>query len=316
MYDVIQEFKFDLVGEYNITIRVYDEAGNSASDFFMVTVNDITPPDPVLDVLVIIDQNTIHTFDPSTSSDNVGIINYSWSFTYNGNEIDLFGDHPTFLFDIPGEYSITLILKDDAHNTGSTTQMIKVIDTEKPVANITYIQEDPYPGVVEFMGTGSTDNVGIVSFNWTVTLDPEVILSGESINYEFLEPGIYQIELHVSDAEGNFGTQFLQVVIIEEPIEPSDDDDITDDDEEPVDDDIDDDSEPVDDDVADDDDVQVVDDDDNGSSIGTVILIVIIVIFILVGMAALVGVLLYKKREDNSPEIDTENGTEIQEEPN
>ena len=61
---------------------------------------------------------TIH-LDGSRSSDNVGIVNWTWSYPSGGREITLYGPTPSHRFDEPGSYTLTLIVTDA---TGLTAQ--------------------------------------------------------------------------------------------------------------------------------------------------------------------------------------------------
>ncbi len=53
------------------------------------------------------------TFDGSGSSDDVGIANFTWSFEYDGREVELYGVDPEFTFEIPGTYTVTLTVSDE-----------------------------------------------------------------------------------------------------------------------------------------------------------------------------------------------------------
>lgn len=52
-------------------------------------------------------------FDGSGSSDDVGIVNFTWSFEYDGRQIKLYGVEPEFVFDVPGVYVVTLTVYDE-----------------------------------------------------------------------------------------------------------------------------------------------------------------------------------------------------------
>jgi hypothetical protein len=64
--------------------------------------------------------------DASGSSDNFGIVNYSWTFTYNGSTIQLFGQTAEFQFDIPGTYVLTLVVADASGRTRSDQVTVDV----------------------------------------------------------------------------------------------------------------------------------------------------------------------------------------------
>ncbi|MEA3559630.1 MAG: PKD domain-containing protein, partial [Candidatus Thermoplasmatota archaeon] len=53
-------------------------------------------------------EGTIVTFDGSASTDNVGIVNYTWTFNDGTGNITLYGVGPSHLFTTPGDHTITL----------------------------------------------------------------------------------------------------------------------------------------------------------------------------------------------------------------
>ena len=55
--------------------------------------------------------------DGAGSSDNLGIANYTWTFTYESTEQNIYGRNPQFVFMTEGTYNITLTVKDNAGRT-------------------------------------------------------------------------------------------------------------------------------------------------------------------------------------------------------
>ncbi len=52
----------------------------------------------------------------SESSDNIGVINYTWSFMFKGTDISLYGPIQYLTFDMPGNYTIALDVFDEYGN--------------------------------------------------------------------------------------------------------------------------------------------------------------------------------------------------------
>jgi hypothetical protein len=65
--------------------------------------------------------------DASSSTDNVGIVNYTWTFTYDGVSRTLYGQLAAFKFDAEGDYTITLTTRDAAGNALIIVLLILVI---------------------------------------------------------------------------------------------------------------------------------------------------------------------------------------------
>ncbi len=69
-----------------------------------------------------VDEDTVVTFDGSGSSDNVDIVNYTW--TIEGSEY--YGITVDYTFTQPGEYTVELNVTDEAGNTDTDTIIITV----------------------------------------------------------------------------------------------------------------------------------------------------------------------------------------------
>ncbi len=65
-------------------------------------------------------------FTGIASSDDVGVTNYSWTFTYNGTAVTLYGSAPTFSFWTVGNYTVTLTASDAAGNSDTETMVVQV----------------------------------------------------------------------------------------------------------------------------------------------------------------------------------------------
>ncbi|MCK4757266.1 MAG: right-handed parallel beta-helix repeat-containing protein [Thermoplasmata archaeon] len=111
-------------------IVAVDEAGNWASTAIEdVTIND--NDDPVADAgpYQTVAEGTIVIFDGSSSTDNIGIVNYTWTFNDGVQNITLYEVAPTHNFTIAGNYTVTLTVKDDASNSDAGTMMVSVNPT-------------------------------------------------------------------------------------------------------------------------------------------------------------------------------------------
>jgi len=127
LFGEISIFTFSQTGVYNITLVVSNVLGMTDTDSKSITVSDLTPPSAVAGADVTIEQYQTVIFNSSRSSDNVGIDNYSWHFTYDNSSVRLFGPTPSFTFDIPGTYIITQTVTDSSGNTANDTLVITVL---------------------------------------------------------------------------------------------------------------------------------------------------------------------------------------------
>ena len=75
-------------------------------------------PTAVVGQDVEIELNGTVLFDSTGSLDDMGIVNYTWTFLYDGKQITLTGPTPNFTFKIPGTYGVTLTVTDAQGNVG------------------------------------------------------------------------------------------------------------------------------------------------------------------------------------------------------
>ncbi|MFW6176268.1 MAG: PKD domain-containing protein [Thermoplasmatota archaeon] len=225
----LAEYTFDTVGEYDVVLWVEDAAGNNDTDTMMVTVVDDVPPTADAGPDQNIGIGDTVELNASGSSDNVGIVNYTWSFMYDGEEIELYGETVSYTFDIIGTYSVQLSVIDAAGNNDTDTVMIEVIDDVPPTADAGSDQTVDARDEVMLDGTGSSDNVGIENYTWFFIYDgEEVMLYGVAPSFIFEIPGEYEVTLNCYDAEGNKGTDSVIITVVDD-VDPTADagDDVT-----------------------------------------------------------------------------------------
>jgi PKD repeat protein len=216
LYGPTPSFTFDNVGIYNVTLNVSDSEGNWALDWIVVTVRDITQPIADAGPDIEIDQFSKVDFDGSKSSDNVGIVSWSWTFLYDGSNNELTGANPYFYFDIPGTYTIYLRVTDEQGNSGDDELKIVVRDIVAPVPVTSPDQEVDQDELVTLDGSASTDNVGIVSWFFNFTYDYEFIsLNGPVAYFTFTYAGVYLIQYEVVDAAGNHASSIFNVTVLD-----------------------------------------------------------------------------------------------------
>jgi hypothetical protein len=66
------------------------------------------------------------------------ITNYTWSFTYDGNDTQLYGMGPSFTFDKTGEYVVTLNVTDGAGLCDTDQVVIKVVSEKAGTSSLIY----------------------------------------------------------------------------------------------------------------------------------------------------------------------------------
>ena len=214
LYGPDPDFTFDEAGEYNVTLTVGDEVGLSDTDWITIYVKDITAPTVDAGDDIEVEQYETTTFDASASTDNVGIVNWSWSFVYRGMPMVLYGETAEFTFDDAGSYEVSLSVTDEAGNLERDTITVRVMDITPPSANAGDDIQVIQGTTVDFDGTGSADNMRIASYNWAFDYQGvPIVKAGNRASYFFEAAGEYVVTLTVSDMEGNSAEDTVIVTV-------------------------------------------------------------------------------------------------------
>jgi len=131
LYGASPNYSFSEAGVFLITLNVTDAAGNWDTDIFNMTVNDITDPVAEAGKDIFIYKGELGSFDGSGSIDNVGIVNYTWYFMYNGSNITLSGRLVNYRFHLNGSFNVWLRVKDGSGNIGSDNLTVTVRNKTK-----------------------------------------------------------------------------------------------------------------------------------------------------------------------------------------
>jgi len=174
-------------------------------------MSDTYPPIANAGLDQTVNEDTLITFDASASTDENGIQSYTWTFT-DVTPQTLTGKNPTYTFTTPGTYTITLNVTDAAGNWATDTAVITVLDITKPVANAGQDKTVNVGTIVTLDGGGSSDNVGIVSYEWD--FGDGTTGTGKITTHTYTGSGTYTVTLTVKDATGNTATHSIIVTVL------------------------------------------------------------------------------------------------------
>lgn len=124
--------EFSKVGEFKVTLKVIDDAENLDTDPIYVTVNDGKKPtaDAGEDSVVVVDEKVM--LNGKYSSDNVGIVNYTWTIVEK-NEV-VYGESAVYKFEESGTYTVRLTVRDGNNNIDQDSIKIEVEEKEEPLS--------------------------------------------------------------------------------------------------------------------------------------------------------------------------------------
>ncbi len=117
-------------GNFTFVVNVDDGEFNESASA-MATVE--TSESPIADAGVnrTVTVGDYVTFDGSGSEDDVGVVNYTWTFSYDDSEQTLYTVSPEFTFDVVGTFTVTLTVKDAEDQTDTAEVVITVQDDQK-----------------------------------------------------------------------------------------------------------------------------------------------------------------------------------------
>lgn len=163
------------------------------------------------DVVTPVHQETV--FDGSGSSDDIGIVNYTWTFP-GDVPVEKYGAAVTHVFPSCGSFEVVLTVRDADGQTDQDSVLVTVHDPDPPVVSA---GSDimTYPGAeVVFDSSGSNDNVAIVGWRWEFEHNGSVVvLDGPSPSFRFWTEGVYTVTLNVTDEAGNYATDTMTVTV-------------------------------------------------------------------------------------------------------
>ena len=162
-------------------------------------------------------EGAIAALNGSDSYDDVGIVDYVWTFNYNGTLVTLDGETAVHIFWTTGVYNISLNVTDaDSHwDIDSVTYTI-LEDTEPPVIRC-WNRTVLVGATVNLSASQSTDNARIVNFTWSFVYAGEAVeLYGETIQFTFNRSGTYNVTIVVTDASGLSSTSYIIVQVNKE----------------------------------------------------------------------------------------------------
>jgi PKD repeat protein len=194
-------------GTYSVTLTVEDGTGvMGAQQRSVVVVGDVPP---AADFIFGCSARQC-TFDASTSSDANGpLVMYHWSF---GDGETAGTTHPvqTHTYTAHGDFVVTLTVTDDAGNTASRQQVVKLVNA-LPVPLFTTSCDLL---TCTLNGSGSFDSDGtIASYAWT--FGDNTTGSGASVSHSYPAAGSYTVALTVTDNNGASSTRSHSVTTIQ-----------------------------------------------------------------------------------------------------
>ena len=194
-------------GDYNVTVTVYDSLGNRASASISIVVNSY-PSVLIHAKYPNIDPNTTDIFN-ATITGGTSPYTLAWyvNGTYEGNQTSI-----SFSFSAPGIYPVEARLTDAESLVSTSIIDVNVVDYPESTIIVSHYKIDA--NVSDSFRAEGTGGIGPYSYEFIInghTLD------NSTVSYSFPSPGIYMIQLTISDAFGHDATSYANITVYPDP---------------------------------------------------------------------------------------------------
>jgi len=201
-------YTFSSPGTYKVVLKVTDISNNQDEDIINITVKDTTKPVIIISYNEIIKEDTLTTFNASSSYDNHKIENIVWNI--DGKK--KYGTTIKHTFEDPGEKNIRINISDPSNNYNYRSFKINVEDITQPVINIDYNETIPEDTLTTFNASSSYDNHDIENIVWNID---GVKKYGAIIEHTFEDPGEKNIRINISDSSNNYNSRSFKIKILD-----------------------------------------------------------------------------------------------------
>ncbi|MCD6522371.1 MAG: PKD domain-containing protein, partial [Candidatus Diapherotrites archaeon] len=179
--------------DYNDVYQEENETNNNAT--LQIRVNAPPVADAGSDMTCYTGNNC--DFDGTNSTDDSAIVTYYWDF---GDGTNATGNITTHVYTTPGTYTVTLTVTDDDGISDSDSINVTVVTNNPPVADAGPDQMVSVNTVVTLDGTNSTDDYGIISYEWD--FGDGNTGTGVTTTHNYTAVGLYIVTLTVTDDGG------------------------------------------------------------------------------------------------------------------
>ena len=200
-------YSFSLSGYYNVTVKVSDGAGNSASSSIEIRINSI-PSVTISAQYPNVDPNVTDSFNSVITGGTPG---YSYSWYVNGS-LSGSASSLNYSFSRPGIYPVKLLVEDSQGD--SSTHVLDVTVESYPVASIIASRTLLDANVTDAFRSSGSGGVGPYSYTWLIAGH---MYENATVSYSFTTPGNYTVQLIISDSFGKDASSTVSVTVYSDP---------------------------------------------------------------------------------------------------
>ena len=214
---------YSTIGQYTYRISARDAAGNWNAVTGSFAIADLEAPQLAF-VAASPDPQEVHFSVNVTgvATDNVGVteiwldvwdpLGVSKNETMSRSGVNVYLER---VYDLVGVHTYFVTAYDAALNRAVRTGTFLIRDTTAPLADAGPDRSVEAGTTVVLDASASTDNVGIVTYQWTFNDGGPVTLFGVTASHLFPDPGIYLVTLTVWDGAGNSDPDLMTVTVVD-----------------------------------------------------------------------------------------------------
>jgi len=200
--------RFDLEGEYTVTLRVTDSIGEVDEDSLTVTV---TNREPIASFTWLPLEPTVLAeveFNDTSVDLDGSVASWFWDFGDGGTS---FQEDPSHLYDDKGNFTVTLVATDDDGASGSVSLEVSLVNVA-PSAGFTFDPDEGTVGVdVRFMDRSSDPEGKALEYLWD--FGDGVTSTAMNPLHAFDSSGTKSVSLRVADDEGASNTITREIIV-------------------------------------------------------------------------------------------------------
>ena len=200
--------RFDLEGEYAVTLRVTDSIGEVDEDSLTVTV---TNREPLASFTWLPSEPTVLVevaFNDTSVDIDGSVASWFWDFGDGGTS---FQEDPSHLYDDKGNFTVTLVVTDDDGASGSVSLEVSVVNVG-PSAGFVFDPDEGTVGVdVRFMDRSADPEGRALDYLWV--FGDGVTSTARNPLHAFDSSGTKMVRLTVTDDEGVSDTITREIMV-------------------------------------------------------------------------------------------------------
>jgi DNA/RNA endonuclease G (NUC1)/PKD repeat protein len=199
-------------GIYQAILTVTDKDGGATEKAIELKVDNAAPNIVSIDRPTQINEGQPTQFKATATDSGINdTLTYSWNF--GDGSIPVTGQNVSHIFVDNGNYNVALTVTDNDGAATTKTELVKVDNVLPSIVSINKPTQINEGQNVEFSAIATdAGSIDTLTYNWNFG-DGSAPATGQTINHTFIDNGIYNAVLTVTDKDGGVTTQAVAVKV-------------------------------------------------------------------------------------------------------